>query len=853
MKITLRCIISLLLALSTTALHAQLQGQPLIDSLLKELPKQKEDTNKVNMLEDIAYDCYLYSKPDDGIIYGGQEAALATKLNFQTGLASANNVLGACYLSKNDTSRSLAYFQQAMTIYQQMGRKGRAGSTSFNIGNVYFSIGDEQKAIEYYYKALNIAEEINDSNSLATCNSAIGNVYSTVRDYATALEYYRRSLKIAEANTKVEKLYLAEIYMNIGIGYQYYGDCANALKYSFQGIRLNDELGLKNNCANLYGNISLAYTQLKDYHNAVAYGLRSLAISDSIHNKDMAARALYETGHAVISLLKDSTAGTLSKNYAADSLIPAGKTAQLAMSQRYLLRALDSVAGEKTKELELKIYPDLAAVYELEGDHENALKAYKAYMGIRDSNYAQENNKKILAVQMKRDNEKKDSAAKAEQDKKDLRQAIVRNSILAGMAALLIFSIVVYRQRNKVKEEKVRSEAERKIAEQERARAERSEQFKQQFLANMSHEIRTPMNAVLGMTNLVMDTEVTPKQDQYLKAIKKSSENLLVIINDILDLSKLEAGKMELEKIPFRISEQLTQVYETIHFKAEEKGLVLQTEIDNDVPGVLVGDPSRLNQVLINLSANAIKFTDKGNVRITVKKVPGTESSLAFTVADTGIGIPADKLGSLFESFQQVDASTSRKYGGTGLGLSISKTLIELQGGKIEVKSEEGKGSEFSFTIAYGIPTSHEAAALTKETKIDSSLLTGIRILVAEDNDYNQIVIQDTLENIIKGVKVDIADNGRIAIEKLRTGDYDVILMDAQMPVMGGLEASEYIRKNLDGKKGSIPILALTASVLNTDLDKCIKAGMNDYVPKPFTRVQLLSTLAKYYKNDRPD
>jgi CheY-like chemotaxis protein/nitrogen-specific signal transduction histidine kinase/HPt (histidine-containing phosphotransfer) domain-containing protein len=393
---------------------------------------------------------------------------------------------------------------------------------------------------------------------------------------------------------------------------------------------------------------------------------------------------------------------------------------------------------------------------------------------------------------------------------------------------------------------------------------------KSEFLANMSHEIRTPMNAVLGMTNLIIDNPQSSKVNSYLSAVKKSSENLLVIINDILDLSKLQAGKMDLEHIPFRISEQMSQVYNTMQFKAEEKGLILQTEIAKDVPDVLVGDPSRLNQVLINLCANAIKFTEKGSVKIIVVCAGGLNPALSegegastaiqsklislfFRVIDTGIGIPADKIGKLFESFQQVDASTSRKYGGTGLGLSISKTLVELQGGKMEVRSEEGKGSEFSFTLSYAIATEQQINELVKESKVDNTSLTGIKILVAEDNEYNQIVIKDTLANLIKNVKVEIAENGKIVIDKLLAAEYDVILMDAQMPEMSGLEASEYIRKNLEGKKKNIPIIALTASVLNTDLNKCFDAGMNDYVPKPFTRVQLLNTLAKYYKNEYPE
>ena len=400
------------------------------------------------------------------------------------------------------------------------------------------------------------------------------------------------------------------------------------------------------------------------------------------------------------------------------------------------------------------------------------------------------------------------------------------------LAALLVFYI--YRNYTLDKQANLTIQAEKDIAEQQRLRAERSEQFEQQFLANMSREIRTPMNTVLGMTNLTLDTQLTPKQNQYLTAVKKSSENLLVIINDVLNRSRLGTGKMEPDNVQFRLSEQINAINDLMRGKAERKGLTLQTNIAKDVPDLLTGDPTRLNQVLINLCENAIKFTDKGTVSIVVEKVPDTEATLCFRVIDSGIGISADKVGKLLESFHQTDAGASNEYNGTDLGLSIAKTLVELEDGEIEVK--RGSGSEFFFTITYG--TLEEKAA---------SRLRGISVLVAEDNEYNQVVITDTLESLIKDVKVDLAENGKIAVEKHLANDYDVILMDVQMPEMSGLEATEVIRKTTTGNKKAIPIIALTADVLDADLNKCFEAGMNDHIPKPFTRSQLLTSLAKFY------
>lgn len=382
-------------------------------------------------------------------------------------------------------------------------------------------------------------------------------------------------------------------------------------------------------------------------------------------------------------------------------------------------------------------------------------------------------------------------------------------------------------------------------------RAEQSEKYEQQFLANMSHEIRTPMNAVLGMTNLLLDSKVDSKQERYLSAIKTSSQNLLIIINDILDLSKLEAGKMEIEQIPFKISDVIGNVSDVNKYKAEEKGLKFEVNISPKVPLVVKGDPTRLNQILTNLCSNAIKFTDTGKITVDVEKQSGSEY-IKFTVTDTGIGIPEDKQHLLFGNFKQVDSSTFRKYGGTGLGLSISKTLVELQGGTVEVNSVLGKGSEFSVSVPYPAGDISEVQSSNKEDKIDYSGLTGIRILIAEDNEYNQIVVNDTLESLIPNVKITLADNGLIAVEEFSKSEFDLILMDAQMPEMDGLDATRAIRKLEVNTSNKIPIIALTASVHKADIERCFEAGMNSFVPKPFTRSELLDTLAKYYQNTNP-
>ena len=394
---------------------------------------------------------------------------------------------------------------------------------------------------------------------------------------------------------------------------------------------------------------------------------------------------------------------------------------------------------------------------------------------------------------------------------------------------------------------------EKERAELEKIKAEQSEKFKQQFLANMSHEIRTPMNSIIGMTNLLINSELQEQQRKYLNIIKKSSENLLVIINDILDLSKIEAGKMEFEKIDFLVSEVVETVFYTVHFKAEEKNLELTYTIDEGLPKALQGDPVRLNQILINLTGNAIKFTEKGSVNIGVKLLnkSGNQVIVEFAVTDTGIGIPEDKLNSIFESFSQASSDTTRKFGGTGLGLTISKQLIELQGGVIYVRSDYGKGTTFSFKMPYEIGSADEIGKkMMSMTDISPDELKGIRILLVEDNQFNQMVAVDTLEELVKGISIEIAENGKKALEKLEANDYDVVLMDIQMPEMDGFETTVHIRKNFPSQKNKIAIIAMTANVTKDEVDKCFEAGMDEYIAKPFVPQDLLNKLGKMWKKN---
>jgi signal transduction histidine kinase/DNA-binding response OmpR family regulator len=372
--------------------------------------------------------------------------------------------------------------------------------------------------------------------------------------------------------------------------------------------------------------------------------------------------------------------------------------------------------------------------------------------------------------------------------------------------------------------------------------AEKSVHAKDLFLANMSHEIRTPMNAILGMSKQLQKTTLNQQQQSFLEIIGTAAENLLVIINDILDFSKLEAGKVSLEEIGFNISDLITNTSRVLKLKAEEKGLVFEVLIAPEVTKVLKGDPFRINQVLMNLLSNSIKFTQRGNVTLQCllnKNLPHSQV-LEIIISDTGKGMDEGYLKNLFNKFSQEDESIARSYGGTGLGMSIVKQLVELMNGKITVKSKKGEGTQVKIQLSFakGIETD-----LPKKdnSHVESHILADKKILLVEDNEMNRVVAETILNQY--GASIFEAVNGVDALDAIRLNKYDIVLMDIQMPVMDGLEATRVIRNEI---RSNIPIIALTANAVKGEMEKCIQAGMNDYLSKPFEEEDLIRLIAKW-------
>jgi len=438
-----------------------------------------------------------------------------------------------------------------------------------------------------------------------------------------------------------------------------------------------------------------------------------------------------------------------------------------------------------------------------------------------------------------------------------LTDVLLSGSVFNDKEGRVIGAVIVARdvtEQNRIEKElveaKVFAELTTVIAEEAKSKAEAAAivaeeavRTKQQFLSNMSHEIRTPMNAIIGFTKVLLKTDLTDKQREFLVAIKLSGDALIVLINDILDLAKIEAGKMVFEQTPFKLEASVLSMAHLFAQKIQEKNIQLKIDYDPSIPVMLIGDPIRLHQIIINLLSNAVKFTSQGEIRIRVALIKSTNDyvTISFSISDTGIGIAKKNIGKIFENFQQASSTTSRLYGGTGLGLAIVKQLVESQKGTISVESEIEKGSTFTFILEFNIANHESLPALdTVEANVE---ITNIRVLAVEDIALNQLLMKTLLDDF--GFERDIAANGKIAIEKMKTNVYDIVLMDLQMPEMNGFEATDYIRNTLHS---SIPIIALTADVTTVDLAKCMAVGMNDYLAKPIDERLLYNKIVSLVK-----
>lgn len=826
------------------------------------------DTTRIRAIHSLA-EKFQRKNPDSVIALTKRQFALAQKNNYTKSMVSALLFQGRAYFRISAYDSALTTFKTAIALVEDAGIEGErydlyldAGTlygvraeykeaekmllkalaiikkedrkhpekhlmeTSdmaqfyLTFGTCYYFQGDYTKCLDNYQKALSTSQAIKDSIFIGSCYINIGNIYRDIKKPEKAIENFSKGVDICEIIG--EKRILGSGLENLGATYLHIQDTVKALAYFTRSLQLSEEMGNKSQMGVTSRSMGEIFYDQGNWEKALKYYTQSLTMAEEAGDKRNLAVTLSKMGYVFVQI----------GNY--DQAISYGLRA-LPISQKAGIIGDQQLASKMLME-----------AYQAKGQYREAFDMFRLNVELRDSLAREENQRAEINFEYQQ-RALQDSLEFVQREAiKDLEIKNQRNfSIGVGISLLIvmILAIIIFNRLRITRRQKTEIETQRQ-------RAERSEQYKQQFLANMSHEIRTPMNAINGMTDILLRRDPQDRQRSYLDAIKESSKSLLVILDDILDSAKIEAGKIALETVPFSLINVVENVRTTMNLKSEEKGLLLKTDLEGGIPPTVIGDPTRLRQILLNLTGNAIKFTEKGLVTIHLETQEIEEGKVManFCISDTGIGIGEDRLEKIFESFEQAYSDTTRRFGGTGLGLSISKKLTEIQDGKIWVESEKGKGSKFYVSIPFAISTQEMEAsvqAAIAESEHIASQLKGIKILLAEDNTFNAIVAQEELEDAIEDAEVVVAENGAIAVAHIAHGDFDIVLMDVQMPVMNGYEATAKIRA-LKDNKANIPIIAMTANVMEDEIERCFAAGMNEFIGKPFEVDELLKKIQSF-------
>lgn len=690
----------------------------------------------------------------------------------------------------------------------------------------------------------------------------MGNFSSEFGKYAQGMKLYFEALDCVKQYQTPLALYLQQYVCNlISNHYLDLDNFEQALLFAEQAIRLSKE-GEMDDQFNYYqlGNI---YERKKDYRRALeAYNLVG-HIPDEPYlvgtkaglliGRAACYRNLGDTKKALslakqaLNLLHPARADRLSAlRELAECELAAGKTDSALQHalQVHEVNLAGTVNVHKSGTASL-----LSRIYEAKGDFQKAFEYLKSARQYYDREAHIRQVRQIAGQEFERENAAKNARRETEIQAQLDRQRNIRYALLAGLAMLALLAFLLYNRYRFKQRTAEQLEAKNREVEAARLRAEKSEAFKSRFLANMSHEIRTPLHGISGYTDLLLDTSLTEKQRRYLSSVRQSNERLTEVVNDILDLSKLEAGEVKLRQVPFSPAQIARDVQDALAPRAENKGIELSVEISENVPEALIGDPTRLYQILMNLAGNAVKFTETGSVTIAVSAPSPAPNSMAletlagvtFTVADTGIGIPPEKLATIFDSFQQAGEDTTTRFGGTGLGLSIARELVQLHGSDIHVTSTPGKGSTFSFDLV--LPPA-DTADLEKTADAGNDLFFSkkLKILLADDNDFNREIAVEALLRHFENAEIAEAHDGAEAVQIFEKQPFDIVLMDMQMPGMTGTEATRYIRQSLHS---DIPVIALTASATPEEIENALASGMNRHLAKPFKPHELARAIAQ--------
>ncbi len=807
-----------------------------MDSLALLLNKSTDDYQKADLLRELAFELTVHDN-NKSIDYVNQSISLSKKINYSKGIIEGLNQLALNERTKGNYSLALIHLKEAFLLAQNESDLNLSANSLLNIADVYSTLKNYNKAILYYQKAYEIYLKKSNKTQQIICLSRIGNRTMDIGGELNDSSYFFKAINIYEAAKELsitvdEKAKSLVLQVNLADAYNILGKHTHNKFHLFHSI-----------------NYSLQVLKLaREFKIPRYYGISYLNLGESYENLGVISKALYHYKIALekYTALDDKPWIINTCKFIAKANIKLGHFDEALI---YLNQGLILAKKQNSKENLRDYYELYSKIYRAQNDYRKSLESLDLY-GIYNDSILTEN----ASIQMARLQTDLDLVQKDNQiallvkntaiQKNEFRiQRIQRNSLIAGIIGVFILLIFIfYRYREKEKSELEIIKA-KNIAEQ-------AKEAQELFLANTSHEIRTPMNGIMGMTRQLQDSDLDKEQQEYVNAIAESSNNLLVIVNDLLDLSKIRAGKMVFENRIFRLEDIFKNLVYSLKYRVAEKNIDLNFHIDPEIPKSLLGDSVRLSQILLNLVGNAVKFTEKGYVKLEAKlqSISDEKINLLFVVSDSGIGIPKDKMKNIFDSFTQVNSKTTKKYAGTGLGLSISKQLIEQQGGLISVQSEVNKGSVFTFSLEFEKvnPKLRMNLSLAKNEAIFSSIFNKVKVLVVDDNKINQRVASLALQKW--KAKIKCVDDAKTALDYLRKQSFDIVLMDLSMPEMDGFEATRIIRTEL---KLTIPIIAITAAALVGEKEKCLSAGMNNYISKPFNPSDLFEKIKAVLPNDK--
>ncbi|MCD4773371.1 MAG: tetratricopeptide repeat protein [Bacteroidales bacterium] len=845
-----------------------------IDYFIRSLKIKEEIGDKKSIaksLNNIGVVYKIFGNYSKAIDYLKQSLVIKEEINDKLGFAQTLNNIGVIYKDLGDFRHSLEYTREALEIYEILNNKDGIASAYNNIGIAFEGLNNINFALDYFYKSLKIKEELNDKKGIGNTYNNIGNIFKKKNNYEKAIEYYLMSLSIR--NEINDKFGIASSLNNIGEIYCMNGEYQKAINVLNRSLEISLSKNLLDIQKRNYKIFSKVYLKSEDYKMSLEFYKKFIKIKDSIYtgniNKQLSIlKVKYDSekkGKENILLKKDieiqQVKIRLYQIILIVLLLAAGIIAFFIFrNYRNKKSAFEIIEKKDTKisDQELLIEDTLGKYQETKDQNHAILEVLPDLIFLFDKNgkflFYHAPNEDILYVKPEKFMGKSiyDVLPKEITDKFNsaFKKISKSNNLTSFEYDLKIsdeiknFEVRIIKTGSGDFFSIIRDITDIKSANSE---AEEANKTKSLVMASLSHEIRTPLSSIIGVTSLIEETELTEEQKEYLGVIITSGNNLLYLINNILDFSKLDAGKIKIEKYEFNLQKLVDEVIRMLEVKVVDDDIEIFAEVEKNIPQIVIGDKLRLNQVLINLINNALKFTKKGTVKVKVEKFDQNATSirLKFSVIDTGEGVSFEERDKLFRDFSQANDAITRRYGGTGLGLSICKQLVTMMGGEIGLESAKGKGSNFWFTIVFNRSSEIESKTLKPPISIKQKIKkdkNALSVLLVEDNLLNQKFAVAILKK--EGHEVDIADNGKIGVDFYTKNKYDIVLMDIQMPVMNGIEATKNIRKyERDNKLEKTRIIAVTAFAMEGDKDRFLSAGIDEYLAKPYKVTDLIALL----------